>query len=130
MRFVDAARREGPASVHGEWTAPRSGPWIRGASLRRVAVLEFAAQTAAAHAGIERLERGLPPLSGFLGGVEGFVFEDEASAGERLRCRVEVRFRLGGTVRVSCDVRGGDGRPVARGELSLVVPPAREPGRG
>jgi predicted hotdog family 3-hydroxylacyl-ACP dehydratase len=127
MRFVDTIDRTGPSTVESEWTVPPGSAWSRGPHLRRAAVLEFAAQTAAAHAGIDRLERGLAAAPGFLGGVDDFTFEGDAALGERLRCRVDLRFRMGNAVRAACVVTGGDGRVLARGEMSLVTAPDAAP---
>lgn len=121
MRFLDAVGRAGPMSIESSWTVPQATVWRDGATLRRVALLEFAAQTAAAYAGFERAERGLPPLPGYLGGVDDFVFHGDAAPGEEICCRIDVRFRMGGAARVTCRVVGADGRTLALGDLSLVT---------
>jgi predicted hotdog family 3-hydroxylacyl-ACP dehydratase len=127
MRFLDAIDHADPSAIETRWTVPLGTCWSDGPHLRRAALLEFAAQTAAAHGGIDRLERGLPAVPGFLGAVDDFTFEDDAVPGERLRCRVDVRFRMGNAVRAACVVFGGDGRVLARGEMSLVTAPDAAP---
>ncbi|MCE9634222.1 MAG: hypothetical protein K8T90_00825 [Planctomycetes bacterium] len=128
MRFLDAVGRAGPAAMDATWTTPADGPWIDGGLVRRSALVELAAQTAASLAGLARWERGLPAAPGYLGGIDGFRISGDVVAGERLRCRVEIRFRMGGVVRSSCVVRRDDGTEVAAGELSLVSPPDADGG--
>lgn len=121
MRLVDSARRAGPSAIESEWASPPGFRWSDGHVVHRVALLEFAAQTAAAWSGLSRLDRGLAPVPGYLGGVDGFTFEGDAAPGETLRCRMDVRFRMGDTVRVACAVSGANGRILARGEMSLAL---------
>lgn len=128
MRFLDAAGPAGAASMEAVWTTPTDGPWVAGGLVHRSALVEFAAQTAAALAGVARWERGLPAAPGYLGGIDGFRISGDVRAGERLRCGVEIRFRMGGVVRSSCVVRRDDGTEVAAGELSLVAPPDADGG--
>ncbi len=126
MVLLDALVRNEGDSVETEWTVPAEGPWIRDGILDRAALVEVAAQTAAARAGLLRQEQGLPPEPGYLGAIQDFAFAGDARSGDRLRCTVQVRFRVGTVTRVSCTVRrAGDAEdaPLARGELSLAVVP-------
>jgi predicted hotdog family 3-hydroxylacyl-ACP dehydratase len=124
MVLLDAVVRSGGDSMVTEWTVPPGGPWVLAGVLDRAALVEVAAQTAAAAAGLARLERGLPPEPGYLGAIQDFEFSGDARSGDRLLCTVETRFRVGSVTRVSCTVRRdpdpGD-PPLARGELSLAV---------
>jgi predicted hotdog family 3-hydroxylacyl-ACP dehydratase len=130
MVLLDAVVRREGEFMETEWTVPAAGPWIRAGVLDRAALVEVAAQTAAARAGEIRLERGLPPEPGYLGAIQDFAFTGDARSGERLLCTVETRFRIGTVTRVACVVRRAahpGGPPLARGELSLAVgtvPPA------
>ncbi len=127
MVFLDevaAGGGERGERVESRWTVPSEGPWVRSGLLNRAVLVEVAAQTAAAGAGFERMARGLAPLPGYLGAIHDFVFSGDARPGDRLRCTMEPRLRLGSVTRVSCSIhRGGDpdGPPLAKGELSLAV---------
>lgn len=127
MLLVDALLAGGERGGLGtSWTVPDDCPWVRDGVLDRAAIIEAAAQAAAARAGLDRRERGLRPEPGYLGGIDGFEIEGDVRAGEVLHSRIEFRFRVGNVVRATCVVRRGTetGELVARGELSLASNPA------
>lgn len=131
MVFLDGVSAGGGERVESRWTVPSGGPWVRSGLLNRAVLVEVAAQTAAAGAGYERMARGLAPLPGYLGAIHDFIFCGDARPGDRLRCTMEPRIRVGAVTRVSCSIhREGDpaGSPLAKGELSLAVAPASDAG--
>jgi predicted hotdog family 3-hydroxylacyl-ACP dehydratase len=99
--------------------------------LRSAALIEFAAQTAAALASISRLESGHPPQPGYVGGIDSFRILGGVAAGTRLQCRVDVAVRFGRLLRVSCRVRrqGSGVFDVAHGEMTLATGAEDPPGQ-
>ena len=120
MILLDRLVRSDADSASAEWRVPTVGPWIRSGKLDRGALLEVAAQTAAAGAGMERVRRGLPPLPGALGGLRSVRFHGDALAGDRLLARTTVRLRFERLVRVDFRV-DREGRPLCDGEMTLAI---------
>jgi len=122
MLFLDRVVAFTASRTVTEMVVGADSPWVRGGLLIRPALIELAAQTAAAGAGLEARKGGRGPSGGFLGAVSDARFHDDARVGDHLLTRVEVGFRMGRLARCSFSVRRDteDGPLLAEGELSLV----------
>ncbi len=131
MLLLDRVDEDAGDRTVASWTVSADCAWLRDGVLDDPALLEVAAQTAAAGAGLRRLAMGLPPEAGYLGAVSGFEILRSARPGDRLRCAVEVRFRVGNLVRVDAEIHrladGGAAEVVARGGMSLATSPTVAP---
>jgi len=126
MILLDGVLRAADGGVRGVFTVPPDGPWVEGGRLRAAALVEVAAQTAAAAAALADLDAGRTPGRGYLGAVDGFALRGDVGSGTRLFCRIDPLLTLDGLVRVACTVGARDdgSEPLAEGVLTLAVTPA------
>ena len=122
MLFLDRVVAFTAEHTVTETVVRADSPWVRDGFLIRSVLIELAAQTAAAGAGLEARKGGGGPSGGFLGAVSDARFHDDARVGDRLLTRVDVSFRMGPLARCSFAVHrdAEDGQLLADGELSLV----------
>ena len=126
MVLLSTARRKGDETAEAQWRVPQEGPFIENGRLARPAMIEIAAQTAAAAVGIDRLIRGEPVTVGLLGAVAAMTIIGDAHSGDLLRCDVTFVLRYERLARVSFQLVRMEAdpaapTPIAAGQLTLAL---------
>jgi hypothetical protein len=105
------------------WTVPAAGPWVEEGRLLRAALIEVAAQTAAAGATADP-GHGIAPRRGYLGGISSFRVLSDVRVGDRLRCTARRTTTFGPLARIECAIEAIgalEPRAVAQGVLMVAL---------